>query len=531
MLDFGKILRDQTRRSKHMVRAARLNTERKRSEEVVPDSDYLPLRIMDSVPTMIWMSGRNKVWEYVNKAWLDFTGRTLEGQIRDGWAVGVHPDDVAFCLHTYGSNFERHLPFQMDYRLRRADGEYRWMTDTGAPRMARDGTFLGYIGNAVDITERRQGECRLHQSELRFQAMADSVSEMVFVALADGRWVYLNSRFRDYTGLAVSAATRLGWLEPVHPEDRDHFLARAERRTLTEEECRLRGADGTYREFVVRLQPMLDAESRTLRWFGICGESDGVKQPQKGPHRLTGKLLLAQDEERRRIARELHDSAAQNLAGASLALERVSRSIPASSADVGSALQESRDLIDQSQREIRTISYLLHPPMLDEAGLPSALRWYAEGCSKRNGVTFNVVVGPELLGRRLPQAVETTLFRVAQEAMTNSNRHAHSKSVWIRLTLDRMRSAFGCAVLEVADDGQGLPDGWATSSLRGETQRQATPSGLGLASMRERMHQLGGRLELSSGTNGTIVRATAPIEESKVVDPESHRIATARHFE
>ena len=131
--------------------------------------------LADATPVLIWSSGTDKLCNYFNKQWLDFTGRTLEQETGNGWVRGVHPDDIDRCLTTYVAAFESCRPFTMEYRLRRHDGKYRWVLDNGVPRFAADGTFSGYIGSCLDITDRRRSEVRLRQSEERFRRIVETV--------------------------------------------------------------------------------------------------------------------------------------------------------------------------------------------------------------------------------------------------------------------------------------------------------------------------------------------------------------------
>jgi PAS domain S-box-containing protein len=122
------------------------------------DPETLFRQLLDTAPVMIWVSGSDKLCTWFNRPWLEFTGRTLAQEYGNGWAEGVHQADLARCLETYVSHFDRRIPFKMEYRLRRADGEYRWILDTGVPRFARDGAFLGYIGSCIDISPLKPAE-------------------------------------------------------------------------------------------------------------------------------------------------------------------------------------------------------------------------------------------------------------------------------------------------------------------------------------------------------------------------------------
>jgi signal transduction histidine kinase len=210
---------------------------------------------------------------------------------------------------------------------------------------------------------------------------------------------------------------------------------------------------------------------------------------------LTGHLMRAQDDERRRIAQMLHETTAQNLAALKMLLARLKRGAGRLSDSDGAALTESISLAEQSMTEIRTLSYLLHPPFLDEAGLLSALRWYAAGFAERSGITVDLELPDHFA--RLPRDTETALFRIVQESLMNIHRHATSATAGIRLHHD-----MDALVLEVSDRGRGIPQ----VSLE-HMNRGGGIAGVGIAGMIERMRQLGGTLEITSGDDGTTIRA------------------------
>ncbi|HEY3971964.1 MAG TPA: sensor histidine kinase [Candidatus Sulfotelmatobacter sp.] len=221
---------------------------------------------------------------------------------------------------------------------------------------------------------------------------------------------------------------------------------------------------------------------------------------------LTARLMQLQDEERRRIARELHDSVGQILAALTMNLTTVSADIE-KLVQTGKIVSDSLALAQEMHKEVRTVSYLLHPPLLDESGLASALRWYVEGFSERSKIKVQLEI-PDEFGR-LPQEMETAIFRTVQECLTNIHHHSGSAVAAIRITrsADEIR-------LNVEDRGTGIP-----SDKLQEVMSAATP-GVGVRGMRERMRQLGGSLELRSNASGTSVEAWLPTPSSVLATSE-----------
>jgi PAS domain S-box-containing protein len=158
----GRIESDDAGKPIFMRGASVDNTARKLAEKALQESEARFRTMANTTPVMIWMSDIDKLCVFFNKVWLDFTGRKLEQELGDGWTAGIHPEDLDRCLKTYLGSFDARREFSMDYRLRRSDGEYRWVVDNGVPRYAADATFLGYIGSAIDITDRRAAEAAAH---------------------------------------------------------------------------------------------------------------------------------------------------------------------------------------------------------------------------------------------------------------------------------------------------------------------------------------------------------------------------------
>jgi signal transduction histidine kinase len=238
----------------------------------------------------------------------------------------------------------------------------------------------------------------------------------------------------------------------------------------------------------------------------VSERTDELKKANDSLRELSARLLQLQDDERRRIARELHDSVGQLLAAMSMNQAVVEKEVDKLSLEAGKAFTENRSFVQQILRDIRTISHLLHPPLLDESGLPSALRWYVEEFSERSGTDVTLDCSSSF--GRFSSDLETAIFRIVQECLSNIHRHSHSHTANIRLEVKD-----GSARLVVRDQGQGMP----------EKQRQMKSglrTGVGLRGMRERVAQLGGEFHVESDSKGTTVTAILPCSHTSATREE-----------
>ena len=197
-------IRNETDRPTHLLWTERDARGQRPAKGPLADLDPRFRQIADAAPVLIWTSGTDTLCNYFNKPWLDFTGRTLEQELGNGWAEGVHPDDFQHCLRTYLTSFENKTTFTMEYRLRRTDGEYRWLLDTGVPRYSSSGRFEGFIGSCVDITERKLAEEVLQQEQdQRYQILFDRAHDGIFIMSLDGKLETVNQSFADMHGYSV----------------------------------------------------------------------------------------------------------------------------------------------------------------------------------------------------------------------------------------------------------------------------------------------------------------------------------------
>lgn len=225
------------------------------------------------------------------------------------------------------------------------------------------------------------------------------------------------------------------------------------------------------------------------------------KEKEEMLRQLSGHLMQAQDQERRRIARELHDNSGQTLAAIAVNLSRIENLVPDAPPKVRNLVADTAAMAEQTSREIRTVSYLMHPPLLDEAGLLAAINWLANGFSQRSGIKAEVDAPATF--DRLPPDIEVTIFRIVQETLTNVARHSGSQTAFIKLTRQP-----GEVVLTVRDEGKGIPP----EKLE-KVHGNVSALGVGVAGVWERVRQFGGGLEINSNSRGTTVMVVVPIQE------------------
>ncbi|HUA16544.1 MAG TPA: PAS domain-containing protein [Verrucomicrobiae bacterium] len=358
----------------------------------------------------------------------------------------------------------------------------------------------------------------LAQKNQELDAIIHTAPDIIFSRQADGTRDYLSGRFYEYTGAESGKAVGLGWLEYMHPEDREQSLAHWMQCVKSgqdyESEYRLRGADGNYRWFRARAVPLRDAAGAIVRWYGACSDihdskmlehsirNNAVELERKVDvrtaelRRLSIRLMTMQDEERRRFAREIHDGLGQELAAAKMILDGVL--CKNSSPTVQQAALDATQMVERAIQQVRTISHLLHPPLLDEVGLVSAVRWYLEGLSERSGIEISLVVDPPDLGRLQPD-LETAIFRIVQEALTNMFRHSGAQHGSVSLI-----GKDGRIAVTVRDDGKGIEE--QVVQLRPDSV------GVGIGGMRQRVSELGGSLRLTNVHPGTLVEVEIPCQ-------------------
>jgi PAS domain S-box-containing protein len=458
-------------------------------------------RVAELTPTLTWMSDADGRCTYVNTAWMAFTGLALETVLADGWREAIHPNDLRRCLQVLDAAFEGHQPYTLEYRLRRHDGEYRWILDSGIPLLAPDGSATGYVGSIVDITEHKCAEELLRRKEFELteaQRLAGigswhwdrgsgtvTWSEELFrlagrdpslPAVSYERHSELYS-FESWNRLRAAVDTSLQTGAPYE--------------LLLEMIC----ADGSRRWLTARGEVERGSTGDIIGLRGTVQDITARKHAEEALSNQSRRLVEAQEAERARIARELHDDIAQRLALLSLALQELQRSVEPSSELQRSIGALSRETVDIAT-DLQALSHELHSYKLQLLGVGAAIRDVCAVLSARHKVEVEFT-HHDVPGTVRPD-IALCLFRVVQEALQNAVRHsgAHRFAV----SLDGTPTVL---TLTVRDEGCGF-----------NPESLPEDRGLGLTSMRERLKLVAGELVIDSKPgSGTTVAARVPLQE------------------
>jgi PAS domain S-box-containing protein len=472
------------------------NTHHSDSDEASNAIEERLRLIIDTIPAIVWRKLPDGSADFLNKHFREYTGLSLEDGLGWGWMNAFHPDDR--LMEEWRAGLAAGKPFEKEARLRQADGEYRWFLVRAVPLRDEQGNIVKWYGTTIDIEDRKQAEDRIW-------LIIDTIPTMAWSVRPDGAVDFVNKRWLEYTGLSFEEEIE----EPnrvVHPEDlprvMEKWLADMAAGKPSEDEMRLRRADGEYRWFLVRTVPLRDVQGNLVKWYGVSIDIEDRKQAEEELRRLSGQLLRSQDGERRRIARELHDTTGQDLVALATMLGQLCGSIPSGERKSRKLLSECKALAERCIHEVRTLSYVLHPPVLDQGGLEDAIRDYVKGFTERSGIHVELELSSRL--GRTARDIELALFRVVQESLTNIQRHSGSQRAKIRIHRNSKLT------LEISDLGRGV----SASAQRGKEEPQFEV-GVGIPSMQERVKLLGGRIEIDSTSHGTTVRVAIPLERNE----------------
>jgi PAS domain S-box-containing protein len=493
--------------------------ERNRTEAALHAKEQEFRAIVENAPDQIIRYDREFRRIYVNPAVItayDLPAEALIGKpvgsvIQDA-GLNVDADEVAQLRRHIASVFETGKSFEY---------EMSWPTPTGRkhysvrlfPELDRDGSVINVLGIARDITERKQAEDVLRRSEDRLRLVIDTIPTMAWSLQPDGAIDFVNQRWMDYTGLSLEEAIA----EPtvtMHPEDLSAAMAEWGANMAAEEpfegEIRLRRADGEYRCFLVRTDPLRDEQGNVVKWYGAAIDIEERKQADEKLkatserlRALSVSLQSAREEEAARIARELHDELGSALTSLRWSLDELGSLLAkrphTSEADLlRRKVATMTTLSEGTLQTVRRISSELRPGILDEVGLVAAIKWEAQQFEERTGIVCQVNSLVENV--RLTREQSTALFRIFQEALTNILRHA--KATRVDVTVAEEQGEF---VLTISDNGRGIID-----------EEKSGEKSLGLLGMRERAHLIGGEVNITGvADQGTMVTVRVPVPDAE----------------
>ncbi|HEY6345203.1 MAG TPA: PAS domain S-box protein [Bryobacteraceae bacterium] len=485
-------------------------TVRHEAEDRLRESEERFRNMADTAPVMIWLSGTDKGRTFFNKTWLDFTGRSMQQELGNGWAEGVHPDDRDHFLAVYSSSFDSRKSFQMEYRLRRSDGTYRWLLVNGIPRFTPDHIFEGYIGSCVDITDRIRAE----EERQKFVSLADRSLQFIGMCDLDFRPFYLNAAGQRLVGLDnLEAACRVRVQDYFFPEDQsfitNEFFPRVLREGHGDGEIRFRHfKTGEAIWVIYNVFNIYDARGAPAGWATVSVDITerrraelALQESRQELRSLAARLIGAEEGERKRISRELHDDLSQKIALLAFDTINLVQEPSLSKDQIIEQLRKIQIQVVHMAEGVRQIAHQLHPSILEDLGLGSALRELCEDFSTRTGI--EATCENDTLSERLPMDIAVCLYRVAQEALHNTAKHAGASQVRMMVS----RSPEGVS-LSIRDNGAGFnPD--ANGRWR---------HGIGIVSMKERVRLVEGEFSIHSQIGqGTEVKVFVPLLKLKKV--------------
>ncbi len=463
---------------------------------------------------------------YVNPAYERISGRSREQLFQNykDWMEVVHPDDrqrvaESFHIKTMAGKFDE------EFRIVRPDGSIAWIRGRCYPVCSEDGA-LHVIGVAQDITDRKLAQelAQSHSRAMEEQAqLLDLANDAIIARDSESRITFWNKGAESLYGWTAeeAAGRNLHALLSTPSESVEEFRAalmekgdwlgelRHKTRTgmqivVQSRHVLQRGANGEVERILEVNRDITErkrAETELLETKQHLEQL--VVQRTAALQELSGRLLRMQDEERRRIARELHDSMGQELSVMKMLLESsLQRGLP--DPENKNNVEQTLQMAENVLKQVRSLSYLLHPPLLDEMGLVPALHWYVEGLSQRSGLQISLMIEPKEFGRLTPE-LETAVFRIVQESLTNVYKHAQSPFAVVRL-----EQAESQVRVEVKDAGKGIPED--------KMEKLSTSVGVGIGGMRERVRQFGGEVRIFSSDSGTTVEVVFPFR--RTVDSE-----------
>ena len=522
--------------------------ERARAEAAARASEVTLHAFYDTAPFLMGVGeieGDNLIAVSANRKAAEFFARPVdEIPGRSGYELGTSAAIEALWLEQVRKSQREGVPVQFEYQDTRGT-DSTWLSATVAIIGTGPTGRSQYSFIAEDITERKRSEAARRESEARLHAIANLVPDLLWSSDPTGRIDWYNQRWLEYSGQTPAQSLGDGWLEAIDPDGREtsplRFQAAARGEPLRHEH-RIRSAAGDPRWFLLQARPVHDEAGTIVRWLGAATDIDDLKRAEASLQRsyaeldrrvrertaeleqlsqarqeLLQRLVTVQEDERRRIARELHDSLGQFLSALNLRLSILEQTAGMAS-PVLEEIEQLRPAVQQIDRELDHLTMELRPPALDDFGLPAALRNYAAAWARLANIPVEVyVTGIDTPSSALPAAaqarprlspeVETSVYRIVQEALTNVLKHAQATAVSV--IVERRRTSLSVIV---EDDGTGFdPDAPPAAPTRQPDGSGAPRLHLGLLGMQERAALVGGSVQIESAPGaGTTIYVQIP---------------------
>ena len=469
---------------------------RNEAEDAREESDRLKTAILASLPAHVAVLDRDGAIIAANDSWAVFgraSGIACAGIAGDPGCEGCAREEcsgASAALAAIAAVCHGSAGRQLEYRCALPEGD-RWFLMTAEPLRRQE---RGAVVTHFDITERKVGEIALRESEDRFRRMADSLPVAIWMSDTHGDCIYVNKLWLEMVGRDMREEIGVGWLDSVHPADRADCRARIATAFAARQpfriEYRVRAQEGAWRTVIDTGLPRYGSDGAFHGYVGGCLDITERTHAEQALHDVNLRLMGAQDEERRRIARDLHDHLSQQLALLAIDLQQLSMHLPTSAQDMQPIVQEAWRRTTEIASDVHGISHRLHPSKMESLGLVATIKAHCRDVSRQNLVVEFV---SENVPRDIPADRALSIFRVIEEALSNVQRHSGASSARVVLAWGNQE-----LLLRVTDNGRGF-------------KQDGRPAGIGLISMRERIESIEGTLEVvSKRGSGTVLEARVP---------------------
>jgi len=483
-------------------------TDRKQAEEKIRRSEAELRQLVDVIPQQVFVFDADWSPLFANRRELEYTGLTAEeAQSKEVVAKIFHPEDLKKLEVARERARSDGALVEMEARIRGKDGGYRWFLIRDNPLRDEQGRVLRWYGTRTDIEDRKRAEEKVQQSEGELRQIVDVVPQHIFVLEPDGRFLYVNRRDLEYSGLTLEEVHAADYPDRIwHPDDwerlrydRAHAIAQG---IPWEAEGRLLGKNGRYRWFLIRLNPLRDEQGHILRWYGTRTDIEDRKQAER--MRLEERVR-----ERTRIARELHDTLLQSFHGLLLRFQAASNLLPERALEAKQRLDEALDRADQAIAEGRDAIQGLRSSTVETSDLATALRTLGEELAADQTNHSPAVFHLAVMGtpRELQPRLRDEVYPIAAEGLRNAFQHARARKIEVEVRYKKKQFS-----VHIRDDGKGIDP-----EVLGGDGREGH---FGLHGMRERARLVGGKLDVwSELDSGTEVELSIPAATAYATSP------------